>query len=281
VFIGVIVEEADEFFDWMLSSRRFARFVPVTVIVDSRRFKKWAKRISRIGWFILIAGVLGEGLFEVLVSHQDTKLQSANSARLEAAAAEIKALQGASARALDDAKSATEKAKTASDVADAAKVESGKARDAAGQAESLARRVSKEADAFETRISTAESKEKKLEERLGWRVVTRKQHDSAVSLLSPYAASRVIVNIEGDGGPEITAFSTGIITIFHDSHWIYSIGQSGTRYPPEIGLVCVIDETSAAGKALVKALSDLPGAEITTEHVTEGVGVITIGSRPL
>jgi hypothetical protein len=89
------------------------------------------------------------------------------------------------------------------------------------------------------------------------------------------------VNIEGDGGPEITAFSTGIITIFHDSHWIYSIGQSGTRYPPEIGLVCVIDETSAAGKALVKALSDLPGAEITTEHVTEGVGVITIGSRPL
>jgi hypothetical protein len=80
VFVGVLVEETNDFFDWILSSRRFAHWVPIAVMSDPRPFKKWAKRISRIGWLILIAGVLGEGLFEVLVSNQDTTLQAVNSA---------------------------------------------------------------------------------------------------------------------------------------------------------------------------------------------------------
>jgi hypothetical protein len=233
----------------------------------------WTKRLR--WWQIcVIAGVLGELLCDGGIFLFSRRLQT-----LEGA--DIQVLERKAEKALSDATEASRKANAASDEADVAKMDAGKAKDVASTAESLARGARQEADTFEARIVAAERKEKKLEERLAWRLVSREQHDLAVRLLSPYAASRIVINVEGQGEAEIGAFSNGIVAVFNDSHWLCTIGVAAIRIPPRIGLVCLIDDTSPAGKALVKALRDLPGAEITIGHVAHAVGVITIGSRPL
>src|SRR5713226_8249118 len=99
VFVGVLLEESDALLLWLLSKGRIRQRVPLKVLLPPHRIAKCAKRISRVGWLILMAGVLGEGVFEVKVSQEDSRLQLATTTRLEAASNEIVRLSGVSAQA--------------------------------------------------------------------------------------------------------------------------------------------------------------------------------------
>ena len=102
-----------------------------------------------------MAGVLGEGVFEVLVSHEDTQLQAANSTRLEAAAKDIIKLGAVSAQALHDANAATAAAGLAKIESGKAVAESNRAIGASSSALELARGAQQLADSFEKDIKEA------------------------------------------------------------------------------------------------------------------------------
>jgi hypothetical protein len=64
VFMGVVFEEADEFASYLLSKVRIRQRVPVKWLVPRHRRLAWMKALSRLGWMMLVIGVLGEGAFE-------------------------------------------------------------------------------------------------------------------------------------------------------------------------------------------------------------------------
>ena len=166
VFLGVLVEESDALLLWLLSRGRIRQYIPLNVLLPPHRISNWAKRISRIGWLILISGVLGEGVFEVLVSQLDSRLQAANTTRLEAAAKEIARLGGVSAQALYDANSATAVAQSAKTTSSIAVVESNRAKTSSSNAMELARTARQEADSFEKDIASAKKQATEAESHL-------------------------------------------------------------------------------------------------------------------
>lgn len=65
VFVGVLLEEAEGWVPYL------KRVLPLQPITEYRLVKK----LSKLGWILICMGVMGEGVFEVLVSRADTKLQ--------------------------------------------------------------------------------------------------------------------------------------------------------------------------------------------------------------
>jgi hypothetical protein len=66
VVVGVILEEAQE---WMPTVERTLRLNP---IVEYR----WAKKLVKLGWILIVIGVAGEGIFEMYVSRADSVLST-------------------------------------------------------------------------------------------------------------------------------------------------------------------------------------------------------------
>ena len=66
VVVGVILEEAQE---WMPTVEKILRLDP---IVEYR----WAKKLVKLGWILIVVGVAGEGIFEVYVSRADSILNT-------------------------------------------------------------------------------------------------------------------------------------------------------------------------------------------------------------
>jgi hypothetical protein len=86
VVVGVILEEAQ---DWMPPVKRILRLDPITEY-------RWAKKLVKLGWILIVIGVAGEGLFEVYVSKADSILSTFNNillteARREASDAVLRA----------------------------------------------------------------------------------------------------------------------------------------------------------------------------------------------
>ena len=84
VFAGVAFEEGEEL---MHAVRRVLPLDPMTVY-------RWAKRLTRAGWILIVIGVAGEGIFEVYVSRADGILATfdnilLNEARKESSGAVI------------------------------------------------------------------------------------------------------------------------------------------------------------------------------------------------
>jgi hypothetical protein len=66
VVIGVILEEAQ---DWMPTAERVLRLDPIAEY-------RWAKKLVKLGWILIVVGVAGEGIFEVYVSRTDSLLST-------------------------------------------------------------------------------------------------------------------------------------------------------------------------------------------------------------
>lgn len=81
VVIGVVLEEAECVLSWP----RALRILPLRIVVPKYRLESWARRISRVGWLLIILGVAGEGAYEAFVSRADGFLQEYNSTLLAAA----------------------------------------------------------------------------------------------------------------------------------------------------------------------------------------------------
>jgi len=101
----------------------------------------WITLVALIGWILVAVGVIGEGIFEALVSQTDTRIAVLNDKRLAGTTTEA-----------GDAKTSASLAKQA---ADGAVIASGTAKTEAKGAVALARSARQEADAFEGRIVSA------------------------------------------------------------------------------------------------------------------------------
>jgi hypothetical protein len=66
VAVGVILEEADEF-----PFRKHRFVISRGDLVPRYRLIHCLKWIAKIGWFLIIVGVIGEGIFESFVSKTD------------------------------------------------------------------------------------------------------------------------------------------------------------------------------------------------------------------
>jgi hypothetical protein len=81
VILGVVCEEADV----ILMFKWARRCLPIGILLPTHRLDRWAKRVSTIGWIVLLVGVSGEGIFEGLVSRADGWLQDFSNIQLAAA----------------------------------------------------------------------------------------------------------------------------------------------------------------------------------------------------
>jgi hypothetical protein len=120
----------------------------------------------------------------------------------------------------------------------------------------------------------------KIEERLAWRRVPPMLYKGFVSELAPFAGSAIAINPLGSGDPETETFAGDIEKLLHDSHWHVQIATGNTAYPAPRGLICRVDTSSSAGKALVGVLNKLPGAVIVPTSLNGAVAAITVGLRP-
>jgi len=137
VVVGVIIEE----FEYVISWRWIRRLLPLKVLLPVHWIETFARRISKLGWLLIILGVAGEGAFEGLVSKADGWLQDFNNTISASQEAEIKQLGDVAARARLDA--------------EAAKAASNEASAAARRANGLALSARQEADSFEKDIASA------------------------------------------------------------------------------------------------------------------------------
>jgi hypothetical protein len=75
VAIGVLFEEVESF-----------SFGKMQLDISARRTRvRFVKRIAKIGWFLILIGVVGEGVFEGLVSKADGLIQTLNNTLLSSA----------------------------------------------------------------------------------------------------------------------------------------------------------------------------------------------------
>lgn len=115
---------------------------------------EWHKKLERLGWLLVIVGVLGEGIFEVYTSSADSILQEFNNTLLAMATAQ--------------AGNAAKSAKTARDEADAATIS---AREARKQSDAAAATAGKA-------LASAATAQRRIGELNGQLVATKKQLDA-------------------------------------------------------------------------------------------------------
>jgi hypothetical protein len=70
VFLGVVLEEAESWFPIARPRLDLSRgiFIPSPLI-------PWRRKLARLGWILIVIGVLGEGIFEEAASEADAALQ--------------------------------------------------------------------------------------------------------------------------------------------------------------------------------------------------------------
>ena len=161
VVVGVAIEEIEYFLSW----RSVRRFIPIKVLLPPHRLDTIARRVSKLGWLLIVIGVAGEGLYEERVSRADAWLQEFNGIMAASQEAEITQLGDVAAKARMDANAAGTAAEAAQTASAKAMAESNKASAVSATARDLAQDARKEADAFETRLASAELKADEAEAR--------------------------------------------------------------------------------------------------------------------
>src|ERR1017187_3711968 len=151
VVIGVFIEEGEYFLSWP----RIRQKVPLRLLLPTHRFDKWVRRLSKVGWILILLGVGGEFVYEARVSRADGWLQEFNGILSTAQQTEIKGLGDIAAKARGDAKEAAETAGLAKLISSKAVAESSQAEVRSSNAMELARSAREEADSFEKQIASA------------------------------------------------------------------------------------------------------------------------------
>jgi hypothetical protein len=131
----------------------------------------------------------------------------------------------------------------------------------------------------QTRAANAERALLELQHRLAHRRINQSDHDRLVVSLRPFRGS--VVQLFKLGDAEAAQFADDLLTILHDAGWSVQLSFAGVLAPPRYGLVCTVDTSTPAGKALAAALHTLPTAEIRSGTFPQGiVGNILVGLKP-
>jgi hypothetical protein len=164
------------------------------------------KKIARIGWLLLVIGVLGEGVFEMAVSQIDGLLQSFNGAELTEAVRKAGSAAEAASRAND---SASKSQTLAESVEKKAKKLDGRITAAKGQ---LADAVAAEKQEEQTLINMAICSAP----RVIWKWTMGKKTEA--DPLLPMAGEKVFIEfIPGD--PEAKRAAFNLVRALSDANW--------------------------------------------------------------
>jgi hypothetical protein len=144
VALGVVLEEAEL---WLPSGK--PRLNMVTGDFSAHPLIKWQKRVVKIGWVLIVVGVIGEGLFEATTSIADGELQDFGTILLEDAQNKAGTAKDSSLIANEAANRATKKAQSVENIAKYAQTESLAALASADRAEAKAENVGNMVDEAE------------------------------------------------------------------------------------------------------------------------------------
>jgi hypothetical protein len=178
VALGVALEEAD---NWLPSGR--TRLNMLNGTFSPSPWVEWKRRLSRLGWILILLGVVGEGLFEGATSWTDSKLQDWSNTLL----LNTEALTGNAAKS---AKIAHEEVNAVKGIADAAKK-----------------------DAEEALV-----KAKAAEKKLAWRDLTPQQQSKIASAVRKFGPKKYSLIIWGNM-PEITRIAEKVLNTLAQADW--------------------------------------------------------------
>ena len=131
----------------------------------------------------------------------------------------------------------------------------------------------------QTRAALAERSLLELQQRLAHRRISPSDHDKFVAALRPYNGSVVALTKLTES--EAAQFADDLIAVFTDAKWRITLSVIGLPVPPKYGLVCLVDGSSAAGKALSTILRTLPTAHVKVAAQKDGaIAEIVIGLKP-
>jgi hypothetical protein len=231
VVLGVFLEEAEL---WLPSGKPRLDMAKGTLIPS--RWNKWKDKMSRIGWILIILGVVGEGLFEAAVSSADGMLQDFNDTLL--------------ASAIERAGNAASSAKTAHDEADRSQI-------AASNALTLASGARQEADSFEADIKTAKRQAADAESHLADALEREVKAEAELYRLktprSLIRSGELIANLKHFGGTEYTLnvfmddesiqFTKALASVLQAAGWVRQQPQGINLGVPTMAIV--FDQGSA------------------------------------
>jgi hypothetical protein len=175
VALGVALEEAD---NWLPSGK--PRLNMLRGSFSPSPWVEWKKRLGRLGWILILLGVIGEGLFEGATSWADSKLQDwsnsllLNSEALTGNAAKSAKIAGDEARAAkadataahEEADDAKESSKKALAISNAASNVAGTAQDKAGEVAKQAHELRDDLQSAKTKLEEVDAKRAELEKSL-------------------------------------------------------------------------------------------------------------------
>lgn len=237
VVVGVILEEAQE---WMPTVKKVLRLDP---IVEYR----WAKKLVKLGWILIVVGVAGEGIFEVYVSRADSILNAFDNILL------------------------TEARKQASDAvlgAATANRRVAEARHRTAELEKEAAQLRKDAAQLQRDAEAEHLARVKIEGRVTWRKLDPKTQSAIASQLTQFAKEPALVSYN-PADIEAADFASHIATVLHAANWdvfeplAFSKGRGGpvpfgtnSQAPRGVLVWATNDKVSVqAANALVKELS--------------------------
>jgi len=186
VFLGVVLEEAEGWVPYL------NKILSVKEITEYRLIK----RLAKLGWILIVIGVLGEGVFEVLVYRVDNRLHQFDEASLNEARRE--------------AGNAAESAKSAHGEADAVKTE---------------------ADAIDKRLQVASSQLATAEAKLAWRSVSNEQKKILKVAVRAMRGRKIDLTWDG-ADPEQDAFGPQLARALRNAELIVDAGPASINIPP-------------------------------------------------
>jgi hypothetical protein len=213
----------------------------------------WRIPMAALGLLLVIGGVIGETVFEGLVSNADAAIRTHESEVLSAAEAKASIAD-----------------KNAAD------------------AELKASGLQKDTQALKTDAEQAHRdaeierrKRVEIEQRLAWRRVSPSQYASLSKALLPFANTKVIVFVFHNEDIEAKTFAGDLVHLLHDgAHWNPWLNDTNETSDVPTGLLCQLDLSSAAGRALAKVCNAYPNATVTPGETPGWIGVIRVGLKP-
>jgi hypothetical protein len=211
VLLGVLMEEADE------TPERKTKFDLIRGIPTSNyRLSRVAKRVSKIGWALVVVGVLGELVMESYVSRADALLLSFNDtvisdATRQASLANERAEEAAESAAIDKLEIATTQKETALAKQEAANAKLEAARAAVSAAQSKIQAAGAQKTAEDERLTRM-----KLEETVASRTITITTQSNLD--LGLFAGTRVFLTYVSEDS-ETRRFAGQVYYMLHEAGW--------------------------------------------------------------
>ena len=116
-----------------------------------------------------------------------------------------------------------------------------------------------------------------LQNRLAHRSLTAEQEVRLISLLKPYAGTRIVVRKLGDD--EASAFAEDVLSVLAKAGWAVQLNSIGSMSPPPYGVRCGLNPKLAASAALRALCKELPGVSLFEEPNLDAAGSLLIGLR--